>query len=1074
MNLQHPFVGRVAELAALEETLARAILGQGGAVVLSGEPGIGKTRLASELGDRAERRGARVVWGRCAIDAQAPAYWPFVQLLRGLYPNADAAELVRRFGPGARDVLALMRHAGVAPAEPGSRDPSSASPSDALRFRLFDAVTSMLLSASAERPLVLVLDDIHAADPGCLQLVVFLARGLRGSRVLLLATMRAAEARRPEVAPILLGTLAREALALSVDGWTREEVGAFLSPVTDGAPNADLVDSVHRASAGNPFFVGEITRMLKPGDAAEGFPVPAHVRQAVLARTDVLDAVVAGTLRTASIVGLAFDARTVAAMDTRDIVDVGRSLAEAAEAGFVERAGEHTWNFRHEIARDVLYESIAPPARRHGHSSAAAALARSARSDEAVAHHLLCALPDGDLASTLEAVLRTARDAASALAHERAASWLGRGLDAVASHAAAHGDLAGDAEVRRLEGEFLLALGDAKWSAGDLAGSRAAFEDAAALAGRSGDRTLLARAALGAGGRQQRAHVQYDARIVELLERGLAGCDDPELLARLKARLAYALYAAPGSRADRGRLAAEAVDLVRGHGGADALRAVLADHRWALWGPDTLAERIATSNELLAAAQRSHDREAALVEHGWQVVQALEAGDRAELDRAFAAYRAGAAELRLPWYQWYATRFACLVAQVEGRLDDAAALAADALAAGEQAGHPDAPLAFGSQMLSIRLAQDRVAELEAALEMNVAQYPDVTLWRRLLARIRVAQGREADAAGEIELARAGDLVESPGDFLHLPSLAILAELVAASGDEGACRRVFDALLPYSGRQVLLGFGMGYLGPVDQYLGEIAAVLGRSDEARALFEKAADQGVRLGAARWISRARLSLRMSAALRTAPLPVAAPPSPSVATAVLRGDAGGWSGEFAGAPFRVGALRGMVYLRALLAEPEREMHVLELAALGGHGARDAGEGLAVSDRADRSDSGPLLDEQAKRAYRRRLADLKAELQEATDFADSGRIAVARAEIEALEDELSRAVGLGGRDRRGQSSAERARVAVAKRVRGALERLGEQSPELQRYLEATVRTGVFCVYRPDPGRPVDWRFPAG
>lgn len=360
--------------------------------------------------------------------------------------------------------------------------------------------------------------------------------------------------------------------------------------------------------------------------------------------------------------------------------------------------------------------------------------------------------------------------------------------------------------------------------------------------------------------------------------------------------------------------------------------------------------------------------------------------------------------------------------------------------------------------------------------MSVAQYPDVLLWKRLLARIRVAQGREAEAAGEIERARSEDLVEAPGDFLHLPSLAILAELVSGTGDELAARRVLEALKPFSGRQVVLGFGMGFLGPVDQYLGELAAACGRTDDARAFLERASAQAARLGASRWNSRAKMSLRLAAAARgPARTGGGAAGAATAARATLGGDASGWQGEFAGVPFRVGALRGMVYLRALLAEPGREFHVLELAALGdpSAGGRDEAGVAAVSDRADTSDSGPMLDEQAKKAYRRRLADLKAELEEATGFADHGRMALARAEIEALEDELSRAVGLGGRDRRGHSSAERARVAVSKRIRGALERLGAQSPELQRYLEATVRTGVFCVYRPDPGRRVEWSFPA-
>lgn len=1131
MNRHSPFVGRVAELSALEEALAAAILGRGGAVMLAGEPGIGKTRLAAELCERAERRGARVLWSRCATEAEAPAYWPFAQLLRPLYDDEGEAGLVACFGPGASDARALWRPTLAAAAQggPGTMDRGAppASGADQQRFRLFDAVTSMLLAAAVDRPAVLVFDDVHAADPGCLQLLVFLVRALRRSRVLVIATTRSAEARRPDLAPILLGDLAREALALSIDGWSREEVGAFLAQGRGRTATASLLDSVHRASAGNPFFVGEIASMMKPDDAGETFPVPAHARQALLARIDVLPANVADALKAASVLGLTFDTRTLAAVLREEATDLARRLAEAVEAGFLERGAEGTWSFRHEIAREVLLEFHDSASRRALHLRIAGVLERTTPGSEGIAFHLLAALPAGRVLDAAGRALAAGETAAAALAYERAASWMKSALEALAEHTKDDEDRT---TTRELSGRLLLALGDASWAAGDFVASRRAFEDAASLAekpGTEGERTdalLLARAALGLGGRQQRAHVQFDASLVALLERAVsalgdhgetalrAGGDVPPSTginprdrnggavgpgggsdawrARLLARLAYSLYAAPDSRDEREDHCAEALTLARRAGDEDALRWVLGDHRWALWGPANLEERRAIGDELLAIAQKRRDREALLVEQGWRIVDGLETGDRNTIDEAFAAYRGGATELRLPWYDWYATRFACLLAQVEGRLDDAERLALEALAAGQRAGHPDAALAFGSQMLGIRLAQDRLHEAEGALEASVAQYPDVALWRRLLARLRLAQGREAEAAGEVERVRSGPLVEAPGDFLHLPSLVMLAELAVAVGDDLVCRRVYQMLAAFAGRQVTLGFGMAWLGPVDQVLGELAAACGAVAEARAHFEAAAMQSMRLGAPRAAARARASARTlgdprspttSASVAAHPgntaSPAADPPRHALplpaeggetTPARLERDGSSWEVEFGATRFRLGDLRGLTYLRALVEHPDREIHVLELAALAG-ASTDSRSGDQVE--ADRSDAGPALDDRAKRAYRSRLAELRAELDEATDFADRGRMAAARAEIEALEDELTRAVGLGGRDRPTGGSAERARVAVAKRIRAALERIGEESPELQRYLDATVRTGAFCVYRPDPGRRVAWKF---
>ena len=1100
MNRHSPFVGRVAELSALEEALASAILGRGGAVMLAGEPGIGKTRLAAELCERAERRGARVLWSRCATDAEAPAYWPFAQLLRQLYDDEGEEGLVTRFGPGASDARALWRPpaAARAPGPPTTKDPQPGG-ADQQRFRLFDAVTSMLLAAAVDRPAVLVFDDIHAADPGCLHLLVFLVRALRRSRVLVIATTRSAEARRPEIAPILLGDLAREALALSIDGWSREEVGAYLAQGRGRAETASLLDSVHRASAGNPFFVGEIASMMKPGEAGDVFPVPAHARQALLARVDVLPANVADALKAASVLGLTFDTRTLAAVLREDASDLARRLAEAVEAGFLERGTEGTWSFRHEIAREVLLEFHDSVSRRALHLRIADVLERTTPGSDGTAFHLLAALPGGRVLDAASRALAAGETAAAALAYERAASWMTRGLEALAEHEGADEDRT---TTRELQGRLLLALGDASWAAGDFVASRRAFEDAASLAekpGTEGGRTdalLLARAALGLGGRQQRAHVQFDASLVALLERAVAALSDRtsgavKWRARLLARLAYSLYAAPDSRDEREDHCAEALALARRAGDEDALRWVLGDRRWALWGPANLDERRAIGEELLAIAHKRRDREAMLVEQGWRIVDGLETGDRNTIDEAFAAYRGGATELRLPWYDWYATRFACLLAQVEGRLDDAERLALEALAAGQRAGHPDAALAFGSQMLGIRLAQDRLHEAEGALEASVAQYPDVALWRRLLARLRLAQGREAEAAGEVERVRNGPLVEAPGDFLHLPSLAMLAELAVAVGDDAVCRRVYQMLAAFTGRQVTLGFGMAWLGPVDQVLGELAAACGAIAEARAHFEAAAMQSMRLGAPRAAARARASVRTLGETRTPTTATASTVQPGATAqqatdstrltlplpaeageaipAKLEREGSSWEVEFGATRFRLGDLRGLTYLRALVEHPDREIHVLELAALAGT-STGARSGDNVEAAADRSDAGPALDDQAKRAYRTRLAELRAELDEATDFADRGRMASARAEIEALEDELTRAVGLGGRDRPTGGSAERARVAVAKRIRAALERIGEESPELQRYLDATVRTGAFCVYRPDPGRRVAWK----
>jgi hypothetical protein len=174
-------------------------------------------------------------------------------------------------------------------------------------------------------------------------------------------------------------------------------------------------------------------------------------------------------------------------------------------------------------------------------------------------------------------------------------------------------------------------------------------------------------------------------------------------------------------------------------------------------------------------------------------------------------------------------------------------------------------------------------------------------------------------------------------------------------------------------------------------------------------------------------------------------------------------WAFEFARRSVRVRDSKGVHYIAVLLERPGAEIHALEL----------AGADLSAASR-DSRDAGPLLDAEAKSAYRNRLAELRDDLEEATAFNDPERAAAAREEIDFLERELAAAVGLGGRDRRAASSAERARVSVTKAIRATIKRVGEHDPMLARELESTIRTGAYCVHQPDPRHPLGWRVDAG
>jgi hypothetical protein len=190
-----------------------------------------------------------------------------------------------------------------------------------------------------------------------------------------------------------------------------------------------------------------------------------------------------------------------------------------------------------------------------------------------------------------------------------------------------------------------------------------------------------------------------------------------------------------------------------------------------------------------------------------------------------------------------------------------------------------------------------------------------------------------------------------------------------------------------------------------------------------------------------------------------------------IFRREGDYWSVVFEGRTVRVRDLKGMRYLARLLADPGREFHVLDLVAAerGRVGQVESGQAVGLS-RATFGDAGEMLDERAKNAYRRRLAEIEDDLEQAHALGDPERAAQADTERDFLVRELSRAVGLGGRDRRAASASERARASVTRAVRKAMARIGEHHPQLGEHLNRTIRTGTYCAYLPDPRGPARWR----
>lgn len=271
-------------------------------------------------------------------------------------------------------------------------------------------------------------------------------------------------------------------------------------------------------------------------------------------------------------------------------------------------------------------------------------------------------------------------------------------------------------------------------------------------------------------------------------------------------------------------------------------------------------------------------------------------------------------------------------------------------------------------------------------------------------------------------------------------LTFLAEVVAAAGTAEQRSRLYERLLAYAGTHIVVGGCASYFGAVDQYLGMLAQSLGRDENARGHFETAAEMHVRLGAPVWAERSR---KLAEQCRSVLAEQAG---------VFHRDGDTWTIAFHGREAHLPDVKGLRDLAVLLARPGQAVHAVELHT--GHPPRTGAD--------------EVLDDRAKAAYRKRLAELESDINEAEADNNSHRAEKARTERDALITELSAAVGLGGRDRRLGDERERARKAVTARIRDAIGRIERVNPDLGEHLRGSVRTGTWCTYASP--EPVHWR----
>jgi predicted ATPase len=362
-------VGRRKSLRELSSAIADAVDGAGRLVFITGEPGIGKTRLAQQACALGAESGMTTLWGSCWEGDGAPPFWPWIQVIRNYAAQRDAATLQAELGSEASDLGMLIPALAGGTAEGDPQRPSAES-----RFRLYDSVSTFLRRVAKVQPTVAVLDDLHWADGPSLQLLRFLAPDLNQSSLLVLGTYRDVEVGPDHPLRRVIGQMTGAAHELPLEGLARAEVGELVAQLTGAPAPAPQWDAIHRLTNGNPFFVRELIRLRADSTAAD-VRLPQGVGEVVRHRLASLSTASREVLAAAAIAGPDFEPELVGRVAGLPARRVGALLAEATAARLIEREpGPDRHRFVHALVREVLYGDLPLERRRHLHHRTATAI----------------------------------------------------------------------------------------------------------------------------------------------------------------------------------------------------------------------------------------------------------------------------------------------------------------------------------------------------------------------------------------------------------------------------------------------------------------------------------------------------------------------------------------------------------------------------------------------------------------------------------------------------------------------------------------------------------------------------
>jgi hypothetical protein len=817
-----PFVGREDSLAQLRGAWDSALQGRRRVVVIEGEAGAGKTRLAAQFAAEAHSRGAVIMWGRATAEAIVP-YEALVEALR---------TVLRTVSDNARERV-LDGRSGLGMLVPfvGGGDDRNAAVTPELgtdRYVLFETVAELMDAESAVHPIVFVLDDVQYADGLTLRLLQHLLRHERQARLLIIGTVRTMPPVDNPNVDVFMADMRRDDTLLNIEltGLDESEVAELLDVSGSEIP-ASKAAMILEATRGNAFYV---TELAEHGDAAT---MPASVRDVLNVRLGWLPAsahrlvtfaAVAGTSATMPVLALATGFQSDEFIDAADAAMTDGLLAEDPSTGI--------FAFRHALVEQVVLDRISQTRRATMHLSIADAIEAVGGGALELAHHLLAA---GRLVAPDRAVMAAVgagRRALDVLAYEDGLQWAQRALA-----------VSGRIEPRS-RCEALLLVSDSQRALGDRQAARTAAAEAADDARLTADPLMLARAAEAVA--LARAGIGFDFGTEDdgldnLLREALRGLPDTDVTHRsrlLGASLSNA--AAAGDLLALRGFSVEALELADAHGQQMLVATAHLAARMSNWRVHLLDARLAADRHALAAAEKSGSKHLQLNALLYGISDLTEAGEILEAYKWFVRLRTLAAEVRQPVYDAFVGFFDATVALLRGEYERSAQLADEALLRGLQSHGVNAEQAWSGQTFIRAWDRGELATMTSLVEQAAARPPFLNIWKVAFAACLVASGRGDEARPVLDELITPDGIAHNPDSLYLAIGALLVEIAREVGTPQHAELLCKHLLPYRGRVIVTGLGRASLGPLDRFIGVAAFMAGDLQLADQLLAGAVAQ------------------------------------------------------------------------------------------------------------------------------------------------------------------------------------------------------------------------------------------